>query len=424
MLVKVILFLEVISIMLCIHQVYGHKIKIDILSIFNVILIVIWLDIVNRYDLNSIYTFVTHGLFLTYCLIRFKKGICETLVSMELSFALVSVVQFACIILWGFITSVSPDLRDFVTGLIVCLIVVFLFPYFKLDNLQRAICRRHWLMYIIIFFIMIIIICALVMLKMQGEVKIGFFIFGIPAMIIIFALVLFWDRTIIQQKNMELEINAIENMQDSYDDLLVKVRENQHGFNNHMMAIISSHHTYKTYEQLVEAQKEYVNILESENKYNNILDINNQILSGYLYVKFMEIEKYGISVIYKIETVLGELEISNYNLIEILGILLDNATEAIADRKDDKKIYFIIRKDESKYKFIIKNRYPIVTYEEMTSWFEKDVSSKGEKHGIGLYRVKKLCENFECTIICKNENYENDNWIVFELCIKEKEDVY
>ena len=73
----------------------------------------------------------------------------------------------------------------------------------------------------------------------------------------------------------------------------------------------------------------------------------------------------------------------------IIGILLDNAIEA-TEKAASKKINVIISKDDNDSTFIqIENSVRDKNI-DIESIFEKGVSSKKIKSGIGLWEVKKL----------------------------------
>lgn len=78
-------------------------------------------------------------------------------------------------------------------------------------------------------------------------------------------------------------------------------------------------------------------------------------------------------------------------LSRILGILLDNAIEA-TDRIDDKYIRIEMKYDNRKCADIIRiiNTYDTSKKVDLKDIYNKGVSSKQIKSGIGLWEVKKL----------------------------------
>ena len=112
------------------------------------------------------------------------------------------------------------------------------------------------------------------------------------------------------------------------------------------------------------------------------------------------------------------MSIPEYLLIEVLGILLDNATEAVENKKSDKLVKLAILQNENTYSIKIANAANYVSYEEIDSWFELGKSSKGDARGIGLYRVKQICSENDCNLLICNILQENINWIEFTFNVK------
>lgn len=71
-----------------------------------------------------------------------------------------------------------------------------------------------------------------------------------------------------------------------------------------------------------------------DNKYNSILTLGDQVLSGFLYQKFEEAINININIDYKADTLIESLDVQIYYVIEMLGILIDNAIEAVIINND------------------------------------------------------------------------------------------
>ena len=211
------------------------------------------------------------------------------------------------------------------------------------------------------------------------------------------------------------EAEAIELEQKKYDKLLEQVRLREHEFNNHMTAILATHYTYRTYDKLVEAQSEYCKRMLSENKYNRLVLMQDKVFAAFLYEKLTELEAQGIEVEYKYraEGEPGKCHISTYQLIEMAGILLDNAEEAVKDKTDRRICVEMYERGDRGTSFKVRNVHEYVPYSTIQGWFEKGVSSKGTTRGLGLYHLKQLCTKNNCSICCENYEIDGENWIAF-----------
>lgn len=105
------------------------------------------------------------------------------------------------------------------------------------------------------------------------------------------------------------------------------MRKKQHDFHNHITAIYSHHLMAKDYDTLVALQKKYCDEIMEENRYARLLSSNSPIVIAFLYSKFIEAESKGCRITYDIKVDELQCKIPDYKLIEVLGILLDNAIE-------------------------------------------------------------------------------------------------
>ena len=96
-------------------------------------------------------------------------------------------------------------------------------------------------------------------------------------------------------------------------------------------------------------------------------------------------------------------------------ILLDNAAEAVLEGGFESKIIFEITQTQSGYEYVVRNPYRYVPYEELESWFKYEKSSKGDNRGLGLYHLKTICAEWNCTITYRNVEFDNLTWIEFKV---------
>ncbi len=412
MLLRLALLLEILAVVVCIHCVYGRKIKPDIPTIVFCLVSMIILDIINTYKINNISTSVIYVLIFVYCLWEFRQTIIVTIVNEVLFLIIISVMQFICLVFVEKFIDNHEEIRAIICNILVLGFCVFLLPRFKSRELLRNLHTRNGFTIVTIGFAVI----ALLMMqnKLYEGVQVEAFILVVPAVICLLFLANKWSALKFSAERIELESKLNKNMQDKCTELMTRVQLRQHEFKNHIASLFSMHYSYHTYEQLVQAQKEYSGKVEYENRYNNLLLLENGFLCGFLYGKFQDIEETGIKIDYKICAQIKKEVLPAYYLIEMLGILLDNAAEALKDT-EDKRIRFLVEENEEEYRFIISNPYRYVSYAEIEKWFQMGVSKKGAQRGIGLYHLKELCAEWKCRITCQNIDVDENNWIKFIL---------
>lgn len=200
------------------------------------------------------------------------------------------------------------------------------------------------------------------------------------------------------------------------EELVKEIRIKQHEFDNHMNAILNMHLTIDNYEDLVTEQSKYVKEIYDDHsrQFINLLKISDKVLAGFLYSKILEASKkvkFDIHVHGK--TILTQA--SEYNLIQVIGTLIDNAVEAC--NGENNAVKMMVGSKEDKLIFEIWNKHPKVSMEQMSRFFEKGYSTKGDgdRRGFGLYNAKRITEACRGELTVSMEEMQGDSYICFRV---------
>lgn len=405
---------EILATISCLYCIYGKKVTWDVKTTVAVLGSLVILEIINTYQMGGGFSFLVYVLLFIFCKSEFHYSVADTILSLLLYIIILSPIQFLCVSMINIVISEKQLVRNAIGNVLVLIICMSVLPRCGLHRLQKSILKKSKEVLLLLGFVCFIIMILLLQEKIYYAIQMQYFIFAVPAILILLYLILKWHTAQAEAEKMKEEIYKIEENAKEYESLLTKVRLRQHELKNHMAAIFSAHYTYKTYEKLVQAQEEYCNKLLCENKYNNLLLLEDKVLAGYLYRKFQEAEADGIEIKYKIAVKADKIQVPVYYIIEMLGILFDNAVESL--KISEKKIIsFEVCETKDGYAFHIKNPFPYVPYDEISEWFKLGKSGKGSERGLGLYHLKCLCREWNCDIGCRNIEMEQHNWIVFTL---------
>ena len=238
--------------------------------------------------------------------------------------------------------------------------------------------------------------------------------------VLIFLFVIYeWQKSRMdaEKKKTQLEMNKL--YYEAYDQLIMLVRERQHDMKNHINAILSLSYTTENYDELIAKQKEYCGfVMEQNEKTKLVLSSGNPLIAGFLYSKLREAEDHHIIMDYKIGFQKTEMAIPEYELVEMAGILLDNAVEALDGMGDEnfvKKIFCSIKETEDNIELLTANTSPYYEEDLTEYFFETGYSSKGPNRGIGLSKLKRLVQNRKGTILVYNEMRNELNYLTFEI---------
>lgn len=418
MFVRIVFVIEIITIVACIHAFYSKKSKFTFHTMLLVLLLLLVCEVMNVFQIEEITSLANYFFIYLYCKIEYKESYIKTGISVLLIFICIVILQFMCLLVTQFIIPDNAIIRTILINIETLCLAILVLPRLSVNELRENIQWKNRYIRVILGFIGIVIAVLLIHDKVQKKILAEGFVFSIPAIAVILWLIGQWSslHIVIDKLEQERNINSIFN--DKYQELLLNVRMRQHEFKNHIAALFSTHYTYKTYDKLVAAQKDYCDKLLNENRYNTLLLIDNNILAAFLYEKFRQIEMDGITLEYSIKAKINDCSLSAYYLVEMLGILLDNAVEAVKGIDAEKEIAVSIIDIGAAYQFIICNKHDYIPYDQIIQWFRLENTSKGFGRGLGLYHIKKMCEECKCDIKCQNFNKDGANWIQFVLEVK------
>lgn len=169
-------------------------------------------------------------------------------------------------------------------------------------------------------------------------------------------------------------------------------RKIKHDMKNHMYAIKNMAKNNMS-KDIITYTNDILGKIEGEKVYINT---GNYLIDGILNVKFEEVKNQGIDFKYDVKIPEG-IKLPEFEVITILGNLLDNAIEGVKSIKDNRYIEVFISYKDSNLLIKIVNTFDGLVIKDNKGF----VSRKGEKayHGIGLENVREQVE--------KNNGYMN-----------------
>lgn len=200
------------------------------------------------------------------------------------------------------------------------------------------------------------------------------------------------------------------------EELTKDIRARQHEFDNHMNAILNMHVTIDNYEELVQAQSAYCKeIYESkEISTSALLRISDKILAGFLYSKLLGAPGYtDVEIQVLSQQIITS--VSEHNLVEILGTLVDNAFEAATPELPAVEMVLDSRND--KLIFMIRNQVQGLTMGDISRFFQKGYTTRDNREcrGLGLYQANMIAQQFGGEITVELTEGEGSQEICFRV---------
>lgn len=417
MVTNICLLLEALSIIYCLHCLYGEKFKLDIATTSFLAIDMIIMTIINYYELSKVYTMIIYPIIVIYCGVRFGFKLKEMITNVIICIVIVSSIQMIAVAPLYYILNVHfvSDYRLLIVNCCAAFIVFFILPKCRIDRLTNYFRNKDKILSVSL------IICLVIVIFLFLNYK-GFKLYELNQTILLFAslafvLILTGQASAykVRAKEVETELKMHELYADSFQGLVENMRLKQHEFDNHINTLYSQHYIWTTYDELVKAQKDYCQSIMKENQFNKLLTIEGSVVIGFLYAKFIEIDKCGIDICYKIRIGSKKMDIPDYKIIEILGNLLTNAVEALKKEDTLNKLFVMFIDEEDFFEIEVRNESAIINLNEIDSFFDKGYSKKGDGRGLGLYNVKCICEEYLLDIIPENMEIEGRNWLSFKI---------
>lgn len=241
--------------------------------------------------------------------------------------------------------------------------------------------------------------------KIQTDMYLVIIIF-----IVVVGCVIFRGKALEEKtEKQQMRINMLNKFNEQYNLLVETSREKQHEFNNHInalrgMSVVSD-------EQYKENQRMYIDTLSKNNRTIKILNyVEQPVLAGFLYKKVEEIMEKGINITIDLSVPANELCIDVIDCIEIIGILLDNAVEALQNNEEINDIILQLLVLNGRINISVKNTSRFYDNDEISKFFIKDYSTKGEGRGLGLSKIKDLQRKYGFDIFVEMQEIHNKEY--------------
>ncbi len=410
---------EMAALVLCVHNLSGKKVKADIHNIGFIAVELTFMQMIQDGIVSKHMYFVVYLIGFVYAYIKFNDTIKRTILKCLLTTLIICGLQIVFYIPMYFLSFFIKDETAivFIINLAIFLLLFITRKSKKYKQVADFCASKDWILRICIFFCATIVVYCMFTIKQNNLIKIDVYILFSIFMIIFLIFLYRWQKSIYELDKKDREIKFSNLYNDVFKELIETTRRRQHDFHNQIDAIYGMHLTANSLEELIEMQKEYCDTLVYENRYTKVLGCsNNSTLTGFLYTKFTNAEKRGIEVDYNV-VFTENTSISVYDLVEIIGILMDNAIEYLEESELPKKIIFALN-DLEGLNLSVKNSVRDIGNNEVAQFFKKGFTTKETGSGIGLSKIKEYQKKYNYDICVEIKEKENNEWLGIQIVEK------
>lgn len=247
-------------------------------------------------------------------------------------------------------------------------------------------------------------------------------LYDVVIFIIIAVVIMYFNRlqeieSKLRRKELDYELHEVYGKK--YEDAIADMRRRQHSYRNQLLAINGIYACAQPAGKIRQRQEDYCAALEEDGKYDAILmKCNDIVMAGFLFYKCLDCEKQGVAVRYEIRIDELKCVLMLHELVEIAGILMDNACEKVVGMQEKDRYISLHFIENAKYIVIeTANRSEEKRNNEIEHMFESGYSSKGIDRGFGLARMKQIAGRYRLDIQVENRASDSGNLLVFRLII-------
>ena len=235
---KITLITELVSVIICIHCVYGEKVKLDISTIMLFMILLISLDLINQFQIQNASTMILYGAVGIYCKYRFKGSLIHTFINIVLFLIVFIVMQFGFAVPMNILIPDDEMLRALAVNACVLLFSLSILPRMHIETLSVFV--RKYRIYWVTGIVFLVTAFILFQNKVRYGIPTELFVVAIPILIALLVMVIKWGKVQSEKEVEEQEWALRVKEEKHYDELLEDLRVKQHAFKNHVTAIFSA----------------------------------------------------------------------------------------------------------------------------------------------------------------------------------------
>lgn len=404
--------------LLLIRSLLGRKWK-DLVSLFLILLPVC--GILNYWFFRLFPNIFGWFIAFPICIVSYKFilniSFSDCIFSYLLSYTLYNLIEAFAILTLPEKLLMADDPQGQLLGTSVILFITLLVSFLPLHRIYTAINQGNLLIRLILSYISLLLFVTVALSKVDSIDAIKILPLTVTYMIILLLadiIVLNQQRTITIQQQ---DIKDYQTYEPMAHDLISDILGKQHDFNNQMNAIRMLPYTYKDYDTLSDAITNYSSFLEEEFNESELLKINLPVVAGFIFSKIKDAKQKDKLLSVKVKNKTLITDVPEYDLIRIIGILIDNSIEATTPGHVTS---LILDSQNGKILIQTKNEGSAISAELRKKMFARGyttkVSSKTHtSRGQGLPNLKALVDYYNGKIYLENETFHDHTWICFSV---------
>ena len=160
-----------------------------------------------------------------------------------------------------------------------------------------------------------------------------------------------------------------------------------------------------------------MNMVMQENVDYKLLNSQWPLLAGFLYSKIQEAMQQNIVVRYQVQSIRKINRIPEPVVIEMTGIIWDNAMEAVLEMENPVLYLDVDASEKDKVQIIVINPIPEVNINDFADFFQAGYTTKEGHGGYGLTKIKEYSVRYQFEYIVRKKRIEDRDYFFMGLIL-------
>jgi len=412
--------LLILSLLLMAKEILKKEFKLNIVSIFWIIIVVITTVIPYETKYNLIATLINYFLNVFSVKIIYKISLNKATITTTTIMLIIGIVDIIIssimMLILDFETMRSMDIM-IITNLLV---MISAYIFFKIRKIKEKLkvfldfldCKKHIsrIIFIILVFLIVVTFFSQALPNVEKGILNTGYLMNILIVFVFVVLNMIYIKEETNYANLNQEYDVLFNCVKNFEGWIEEEQMNLHESKNSLASLLEITKEDITKTKIKEMLKDKIEI---ENKWIEQLKyIPKGGLKGILYYKLSIAKKENIKVVTDVSKDVTKLieKLSDSELKELsrlVGIYFDNAIEA-SSLVEDGKISLEVYKVKESLVFTFSNNFKgEIDFDKIN---QKGVSTKGVKRGNGLYFASK--------IVGRNKNFISNQQVINDYYIQ------
>ena len=213
------ILLEIMAVLVCIHRLYGKRVKANIeIAVVYLSCMVIY-DVIDRYEFRIMLSLLAYLIIGIYCIYSQKDTVKGAMLSIVLTIIIIAILQFVYALPLNVILG-NVEQNAFIVNLFVLISLIWILPRHKLHILREVTEKYNSFAIVLLGVGIYSVLLMMIQEVLSGKLILYLFVFLVPVVAVSFLAIEKWSEVQNEKERIEKALQITEEMPEKYEELL------------------------------------------------------------------------------------------------------------------------------------------------------------------------------------------------------------